>query len=105
MLLIYGQQKHPKSSMKQIFMAIVLCLVCTMSFGQKTFSSEQFVVETEDEFGEKTGKIKVGILATGYFSNSATTNSCAQLMINIMEGHSWFSLYEYCNNHASHDGD
>ena len=103
MLLIYGQQKHPKSSMKQIFMAIVLCLVCTMSFGQKTFSSEQFVVETEDEFGEKTGKIKVGILATGYFSNSATTNSCAQLMINIMEGHSWFSLYEYCNNHASHD--
>ncbi|MBR2450522.1 MAG: hypothetical protein IKB40_03425 [Paludibacteraceae bacterium] len=89
--------------MKQIFMAIVLCLVCTMSFGQKTFSSEQFVVETEDEFGEKTGKIKVGILATGYFSNSATTNSCAQLMINIMEGHSWFSLYEYCNNHASHD--
>lgn len=20
-----------------------------------------------------------------------------------MEGHSWFSLYEYCNNHASHD--
>lgn len=103
MLLIYGQQKHLKSSMKQIFMAIVLCLVCTMSFGQKTFSSEQFVVETEDEFGEKTGKIKVGILATGYFSNSATTNSCAQLMINIMEGHSWFSLYEYCNNHASHD--
>ena len=103
MLLIYGQQKHPKSNMKQIFMAIVLCLVCTMSFGQKTFSSEQFVVETEDEFGEKTGKIKVGILATGYFSNSATTNSCAQLMINIMEGHSWFSLYEYCNNHASHD--
>ena len=95
--------KAPKSSMKQIFMAIVLCLVCTMSFGQKTFSSEQFVVETEDEFGEKTGKIKVGILATGYFSNSATTNSCAQLMINIMEGHSWFSLYEYCNNHASHD--
>ena len=93
----------PKSSMKQIFMAIVLCLVCTMSFGQKSFSSEQFVVETEDEFGEKTGKIKVGILATGYFSNSATTNSCAQLMINIMEGHSWFSLYEYCNNHASHD--
>ena len=89
--------------MKQIFMAIVLCLVCTMSFGQKTFSSEQFVVETEDEFGEKTGKIKVGILATGYFSNSATTNSCAQLMINIMESHSWFSLYEYCNNHASHD--
>ena len=89
--------------MKQIFMAIVLCLVCTMSFGQKSFSSEQFVVETEDEFGEKTGKIKVGILATGYFSNSATTNSCAQLMINIMEGHSWFSLYEYCNNHASHD--
>ena len=84
-------------------MAIVLCLVCTMSFGQKSFSSEQFVVETEDEFGEKTGKIKVGILATGYFSNSATTNSCAQLMINIMEGHSWFSLYEYCNNHASHD--
>ena len=95
--------KAPKSSMKQIFMAIVLCLVCTMSFGQKSFSSEQFVVETEDEFGEKTGKIKVGILATGYFSNSATTNSCAQLMINIMEGHSWFSLYEYCNNHASHD--
>ena len=69
MLLIYGQQKHPKSSMKQIFMAIVLCLVCTMSFGQKTFSSEQFVVETEDEFGEKTGKIKVGILDTGVWTD------------------------------------
>ena len=94
---------NASNNMKKICMAIVLCLVCTMSFGQKTFSSEQFVVETEDEFGEKTGKIKVGILAKGYFSNSATTNSCAQLMINIMEGHSWFSLYEYCNNHASHD--
>ena len=63
MLLFFFLQKHPKSSMKQIFMAIVLCLVCTMSFGQKTFSSEQFVVETEDEFGEKTGKIKVGFTA------------------------------------------
>ena len=84
-------------------MAIALCLVCAMSFGQKTFSSENFVVETVDEFGEKSGKIKVGILAEGYFSNSATTNSCARLMVNIMEDHSWFSLYEYCGNHASHD--
>lgn len=94
---------NASNNMKKICMAIVLCLVCTMSFGQKTFSSEPFVVETVDEFGEKTGKIKVGILAEGYFSNSATTNSCAQLMINIMEDHSWFSLYEYCNNHASHE--
>jgi hypothetical protein len=89
--------------MKKFFMAIVLCFVCTVSFGQKTFSSENFVVETVDEFGEKSGKIKVGILAEGYFSNSATTNSCARLMVNIMEDHSWFSLYEYCGNHASHD--
>jgi hypothetical protein len=89
--------------MKKFFMAIVLCLVCTFSFGQKTFSSENFVVETVNEFGEKNGEIKVGILANGYFSNSATTNSCAKLMISIMEGNSWFSLYEYCGNHASHD--
>lgn len=89
--------------MKKILMAMVLCLVCTLSFGEKTFSSENFVIETVDEFGEKTGRIKVGILAKGYFSNSATTNSCAELMINIMQETSWFSLYEYCGNHASND--
>ena len=89
--------------MKRIFIALVLCLVCASSFGQKTFSSENFVVETEDEWGDKTGEFKVGIQAKGYFSNSATTNSCAELIIHIMKDHSWFDLYEYCGNHASHD--
>ena len=89
--------------MKRIFIALVLCLVCASSFGQKTFSSETFVIETEDEWGDKTGEFKVGILAKGYFSNSATTNSCAELIIHIMKDHSWFNLYEYCGNHASHD--
>ena len=82
--------------MKKILMALVLCLTCTVSFGQKTFSSTNFVTETEDEWGDKTGKIKVGIHAKGYFSNSATTNSCAELVIHIMKDNSWFSLYEYC---------
>lgn len=89
--------------MKKFLTAIVLCLVCTMSFGQYNFSSENFVTETVDEFGEKTGNIKVGIRAKGYFSNSATTNSCAQFYIHVMKDDSWFSLYEYCGTHASHD--
>lgn len=89
--------------MRKFFMAIVLCLVCTFSFGQYNFSSENFVTETVNEFGEKTGNNKVGIRAKGYFSNSATTNSCAQFYIHIMKDDSWFSLYEYCGNHASHD--
>jgi TonB family protein len=89
--------------MKRIFIALVLCLVCASSIGQKTFSSENFVIETEDEWGDKTGEFKVGIQAKGYFSNSATTNSCAELIIHIMKDHSWFDLYEYCGNHASHD--
>lgn len=89
--------------MKKIFMAIVLCLVCTVSFGQYSFSSENFVTETVNEFGEKTGNNKVGIRAKGYFSNSATTNSCAEFYIHVMKDDSWFSLYEYCSDHASHD--
>ena len=89
--------------MKRILIALVLCLACASSFGQKTFSSENFVVETEDEWGDKTGEFKVGIQAKGYFSNSATTNSCAELIIHIMKDNSWFYLYEYCGNHANHD--
>ena len=89
--------------MKKFFIAIMLCLVCAMCFSQKSFSSENFVTETIDEFGEKTGRIKVGIKADGYFSNSATTNSCANLIISLMgdTNNSWYSLYEYCNNHSS----
>jgi hypothetical protein len=87
--------------MKKFFMAIMFCLVCVMCFSQKTFSSENFVVETTDEFGEKTGRIKVGISADGYFSNSATTNSCANLYISLMAENSWYDLYEYCSNHSS----
>ena len=71
--------------MKKILVALMLCMVSIMGFGQKEFSSETFVTETVDEFGDKTGNMKVGIMATGYFSNSATSNSCAELIISIMK--------------------
>ena len=87
--------------MKNILIALMLCMVSIMGFGQKEFSSETFVTETIDEFGDKTGNMKVGVMATGYFSNSATSNSCAELIISIMKDKSWYSLYEYCGNHSS----
>lgn len=89
--------------MKKILMALMLCLVNICGFGQKTFSSTNFITETVDEFGDKTGDIKVGIIAKGYFSNSATTNSCAELVISFMKNSSWSSLYEYCGDHSSDD--
>lgn len=81
----------------------MLCLVSICGFGQKTFSSKNFVTTTVDEFGDNTGNIKVGIHAKGYFSNSATTNSCAELIISFMKNSSWASLYKYCGNHSSDD--
>ena len=89
--------------MKKIFLISALCFCCNAIFAQMSFSSENFVTETVDEFGDKTGNIKVGIKATGYFSNSATTNSCAHLIISMMQNTSWYNLYEYCGNHASSD--
>ena len=89
--------------MKKILITITFCFICSLCFSQKTFSSENFVVETTDEFGENTGDIKVGVLAEGYFSNSATTNSCAQLVVSIMKESCWVTLYEYCRNHSSKD--
>lgn len=89
--------------MKKLIVTLMLCLISICGFGQKTFSSKNFVTETVDEFGDNTGNIKVGILANGYFSNSATTNSCAELIISFMENSSWSSLYEYCGNHQSND--
>jgi hypothetical protein len=92
-----------KDNMKKLLTFIMMCFICTLSFSQKTFSSENFIIETVDEFGDNTGKMKVGVIAQGYFSNSATTNSCAQLIISLMEIDRWYNLYEYCGNHASHD--
>lgn len=89
--------------MKKLIVTLMLCLVSICGFGQKTFSSKNFVTETVDEFGDNTGNIKVGIHAEGYFSNSATSNSCAELIISFMENSSWASLYEYCGNHSSDD--
>ena len=54
--------------MKKTLLALMLCMVSVMSFGQKVFSSKTFVTETIDEFGDKTDIMKVGIIATGYFS-------------------------------------
>lgn len=89
--------------MKRILLTLAICLCGIAMFAQKTFSSENFTTETVDEFGDKTGEIKVGIIAKGYFSNSATTNSCAKFMISFKKKSSWYDLYEYCNNHASKD--
>lgn len=77
---------------KVLFM--LLCLVNLSAFCQMNFTSESFKVETVDEFGDKTGKMKVGILANGYFSNSATTNSNATLVLSFTPS-AWATLYEY----------
>lgn len=71
------------------------------TFGQMNFTSENFKVETVDEFGDKTGKMKVGIQANGYFSNSATTNSKATLILSFTPS-AWATLYEY-GSQKSHD--
>lgn len=89
--------------MKRIFLISVLCLLCSTIFAQMSFSSKNFITETVDEFGDKTGEIKVGIVAKGYFSNSATTNSCAELIISMMKDNTWYDLYEYCGNHPTDD--
>ena len=89
--------------MKKTLLALMLCMVSIMSFGQKTFYSKTFVTETVDEFGDKTGNMKVGIKAIGYFSNSATSNSDAELIISAMKDTSWYDFYEYCGNHSSGD--
>lgn len=80
-------------------MALMLCLISIMGFSQ--FSSENFMVETVDEFGNKTGNFKVGMIAEGYFSNSETPQSCANLIISFMENSSWCYLYEYCGDKSS----
>ena len=87
--------------MKKIFLLTLFCLIYQINFGQKSFSSKNFIVETVDEFGDNTGKMKVGTMAKGYFSNSATSNSCAQLIINLMEDYCWIDLCEYCSGHSS----
>lgn len=90
--------------MKKFLSILVLVFCCLFtSYGQGlNFTSENFKTETVDEFGDNTGDIKVGIHAKGYFSNSATTNSCAELIISFMKDKSpWVSLYEYCSNSSS----
>lgn len=89
--------------MKKIVLLSTICLLCNVIMAQMSFSSRNFITETVDEFGDKTGNIKVGISAKGYFSNAATTNSCAELIISITKNHSWTNLYEYCGDHASSD--
>jgi hypothetical protein len=93
--------------MKKILFTIIICIVTTfVTFSQRQFSSDQFCVETVDEFGDKTGDIKTGFIAEGYFSNSATTNSCAMLMLSTYPYNGlemFWTLYEYCGNHASND--
>lgn len=82
-----------------LFLSIMLHLVLL----SQNFSSENFVTETVDEFGDKTGEIKVGIIAKGSFSNSATYQSCADLVLSFKEKGSWYSLYEYCGNKPSEE--
>lgn len=89
--------------MKRIFLISALCLLCSTIFAQMSFSSKNFITETVDEFGDKTGEIKVGIVAKGYFSNSAITNECAELVISMMKDNTWYDLYEYCGNHPTND--
>ena len=89
--------------MKKIILISALCLLCNVIIAQMSFSSRNFITETVDEFGDKTGEVKVGISAKGYFSNSATTNSCAELIISMTKNLSWADLYEYCGNHPSND--
>lgn len=86
---------------KMLFLIAMLFAVNCVKADTLEFLSENFVTETVDEFGEKTGDKKVGILAKGYFSNDATTNSCAMLQISIMEKGSRIDLYEYCSDHPS----
>lgn len=89
--------------MKKTLLVLMLCMVSIMSFGQKAFYSETFVTEIVDEFGDKTDNMRVGIKATGYFSNSVASNSRAELIISAMKNTSWYDFYEYCGYHSSNE--
>ena len=90
--------------MKRIFILVLMfILFSTVSYSQREYSSKIFITEAIDEFGDKTGQNKVCILANGYFSNSATSNSCAQLVISIMENVGFYNFYEYCNSNVSYE--
>ncbi len=89
--------------MKKVLLVITFCFISvSYCFAQRPYSSKNFITETVDEFGDKTGEIKVGIQAKGYFSNSATSNSCADLILSFMtRGRGWGNLYEYCDSKSS----
>lgn len=53
------------------------------------------VIETVDEFGDKTGEKVAQIFAKGTFSNSATTNSELIVRISDYEDMMFISLFEY----------
>lgn len=69
------------------------------------FASEVFSLETVDEFGDKTGNTKIGFICCGKFSNTATTNSPANLVIGAYpkDKKIYFTLFEYARNHPSDD--
>jgi len=55
-----------------------------------------------DEFGDKTNDGFIRLTASGYFSNSATTNSRLGVVMMFSDGKikPWFRFYEYDGNNA-----
>lgn len=81
--------------MKKFMVALMLCLVSIIGFGQ--YTSKIFEVKAVDEFGDETGTTNFGITLEGKFSNSATSGSYA---VAVIKGNSTsdlmsLKLYEY----------
>lgn len=80
---------------------ILLLLIPLVSFGQEVIFDEWDLSQKYDEFGDPTGEKKWTFVTDGTFSNSATAQSPATLIIQEIGDEFVFSILEYKTNPAS----
>lgn len=73
----------------------MLSTATVTSFSQVGFETNYKIVERTDDFGEKTGKSMLFILAKGKFSNSVVTKETAYLGIGMDEQNAVYSMSKY----------
>lgn len=81
---------------KNIITAVLTAMLSAAtvtSFSQVGFETNYKIVETTDDFGDKTGKSMLLILAKGKFSNSVVTKETAYLGIGMDEQNATYSAY------------
>lgn len=83
------------------FMLIFLVSsVCADSYSD--IQTPFMLVETEDEFGDKTGIFRLGAVCTGEFSNTATTDSELGAVVFVDDKNTcYLTIYEYMSYQVS----